>query len=238
MIGMLRVKNEARWIERAIGSILPLCSRVIVLDDHSEDETRTLCAKMPGVCVFESPFAGVDEVRDKNYLLEVASPDVDEGEWVVMLDGDEELAPGTSERLLFATGAGHRCLALQVLYLWDRPDQVRTDGIYSRFWQPRAFRFSRRDRFASASAAGFHCSNAPLGTWSSAGRVPGGALLHYGYLHRADRERKYEWYNRIDPGNAFEDGYRHMVIGDVFPADASFRHGGPLELRALAEFHG
>jgi hypothetical protein len=58
-------------------------------------------------------------------------------------------------------------------------------------------------------------------------------LLHYGYLHKEDRVRKFHWYNKIDPNNAFEDQYRHMVIGDVFPADSSFKWAGPLELRSL-----
>ena len=30
-----------------------------------------------------------------------------------------------------------------------------------------------------------------------------------------------------------EDGYRHMVVGDVFSSDSTFLHSGPLELKAL-----
>jgi len=52
-------------------------------------------------------------------------------------------------------------------------------------------------------------------------------------MHRADRERKYQWYNAQDPNNAIEDRYRHMVIGDLFPADSKFDHGGPLKLAQL-----
>jgi hypothetical protein len=58
-------------------------------------------------------------------------------------------------------------------------------------------------------------------------------LLHYGYLHREDRIRKYEWYTQQDPDNQAEDFYRHTVIGDLFPAEIRFRHGGPLKLREL-----
>ena len=29
------------------------------------------------------------------------------------------------------------------------------------------------------------------------------------------------------------DCYRHMVIGDLFPADSTFKHAGPLEFRLL-----
>jgi hypothetical protein len=52
-------------------------------------------------------------------------------------------------------------------------------------------------------------------------------------MHKEDRIRKFEWYNEADPGNVREDGYRHMVVGDVFPAKARFQHGGPLALQSL-----
>jgi hypothetical protein len=60
-------------------------------------------------------------------------------------------------------------------------------------------------------------------------------ILHYGYMHREDRVRKYVWYNKQDPGNKVEDCYRHMVVGDIFPADAHFMHGGPLKLKGIDE---
>jgi hypothetical protein len=47
--------------------------------------------------------------------------------------------------------------------------------------------------------------------------------------------RKYEWYRNIDGENPVEDGYRHMVVGDIFPAESRFRYGGPLQLEALCE---
>ena len=42
MIGIMRVKNEARWIDRVLASILPLCERVLVMDDGSTDGTDEL----------------------------------------------------------------------------------------------------------------------------------------------------------------------------------------------------
>jgi len=57
--------------------------------------------------------------------------------------------------------------------------------------------------------------------------------LHYGYMRPEDRLRKYEWYRNMDSGADLEDGYRHIVIGDIFPADSRFRYAGPLKLEAL-----
>jgi hypothetical protein len=49
-------------------------------------------------------------------------------------------------------------------------------------------------------------------------------------MHAEDRIRKYHYYNTIDPNNEFEDQYRHMVIGDIFPANYAGKWAGPLEL--------
>src|SRR6188768_2671630 len=179
VVGMLRVKNEARWIERCIGSILPLCERVLVLDDHSTDDTVALCAAMPKVTVFPSPFTGLDEARDKNYLLEFATalnPD-----WIIAIDGDEMLAPGHQERLEQEMQSNcFHCLSLRVLYLWDREDQVRTDGVYGDFHRESVFRPNGAIFHGNSNGGNFHCGNVPWGTRQKR-HVTSIPLLHFGY---------------------------------------------------------
>ncbi len=229
--GMLRIKNEARWIARVIASILPLCERVIVMDDHSDDGTPEICAGFDQVTVLPSPFTGLDEARDKQWLLGHAMEL--RPKWILCIDGDEELEPGAADRIGAVLQQSRPCAySLRVAYLWDSPDQVRTDGVYGRFYRPSLFYASPASHFCSTGNGGnFHCGNVP---WSGIpARILNATLLHYGYMERADRIRKYEWYNQRDPGNRCEDFYRHMVVGDLFPADATFRHGGPLTLEAL-----
>jgi O-antigen biosynthesis protein len=230
MIGMMRVKNEARWIERVITSMLPICEKILVMDDHSSDGTPFLCSSIPGVQVFDSPFTGLNETRDKNYLLDRARGDG--SGWVLCIDGDELLAPGAAAELARAASASDaRALSPRIRYLWDREDQVRTDGVYGRFRRPSAFVPGTARFEATAAGGNFHCGNVPLSLQWGAKPVDAD-ILHFGYLHREDRLRKYEWYNRHDAENGNEDGYRHMVIGDLFPAGSKFRHAGPLELEA------
>ena len=234
VIGALRVKDESRWIQRSIESILPACDEVIVFDDHSTDDTASIAAEIRSVTVLLSPFTGTDEVRDKNYLLGACIEA--KADWVVMIDGDEVLKPGHAQRLLSVMGramrhpGGCRALAFNVLYLWDREDQIRVDGVYRSMSRVSAFR-PGPERFEATGGVNFHCGNCPQ---SITARSHGGVgLLHYGYLHREDRLRKYRWYQEKDPANKAEDEYRHIVIGDKFPADSKFRHGGPLELGPL-----
>ena len=152
-----------------------------------------------------------------------------------MIDGDEVLMAGYQEALWNAMKTTpNQCLSLPILYLWDREDRVRVDGIYGDFRRESAFRFGC-ERFRPTSAGGnFHCGNVPVGQRGNRGYVEA-PLLHYGYLDRADRLRKFAWYNRNDQKNSTEDGYRHMVIGDLpeFPANCKTAYAGPLELRAL-----
>jgi glycosyltransferase involved in cell wall biosynthesis len=226
--GMLRIRNEARWIERVLKSIIPLCERVVILDDHSTDNTTEICRSFPEVSLFPSPFKGLDEVRDKNYLLHKVA-DV-RPQWVLHIDGDEELEPNGQEIIRRTVEAAeHQFYRLPVIYLWDSPDQMRVDGVYGNYKRASLFRPVNGSRFESPGKAGFHCGNVPAPIVGAAG-ICKARLLHYGYLNRSDRVKKYEWYNETDPKNSREDRYRHIVIGDVFPPESEFKHAGPLRL--------
>ncbi len=237
IVGALRIRNEARWIKRSIESILPICQRVHIFDDNSEDDTVAICESIPGVVVYRSPFNTVDESRDKNLLLD----QVDKGggaDWIIMIDGDEVLQEDEGHHGIYELACALQktqasCLSFPILYLWNREDQIRVDGAYGDFNRESVFRY-QGERFRRTGHGGsFHCGSVPPVLRANRGYVKGAPLLHMGYLDREDRVRKYEFYNRLDPGNKHEDGYRHMVIGDLFPADSKFRHGGPLELRPL-----
>lgn len=229
----MRVKNEARWIDRVIKSQLPILDRLIILDDHSTDGTLKICRELIGADALDSRFTGLDEARDKNFLLAHIEQFAKRGDWILAIDGDEELAPGGCDEIKRAIDSnaadGYQ---FQVLYLWDSPDQVRVDGIYAEFRRSSLFRLRPGARFGSANGGGFHCGNT-----AGARHIAdcGVKLLHYGYMYREDRLRKYEWYNRADkqPIPEVEDGYRHMVIGDLLPANTVTKWAGPLELRQL-----
>ncbi len=241
--GIMRIKDEARWIEKVLASLTPVCDQVLILDDHSTDDTVAICKQFPEVTVFDSPFEGLQETRDKQWLLgklgEVAKPD----DPVVCIDGDEELAPGSHDeiRQLAAMTSGCDAYRFQILYLWDSPNQIRVDGIYGRFTRPSFFRYRPGAKFVSRTAGGFHCGNVPdpiaLG-------VSGVKILHYGYMHKEDRIRKWKWYSSIDPHNKAEGYdelyperkcYPHIIQGDLpqVPASASLLHAGPLKLQKI-----
>ncbi len=44
IIATYRVKNEARFIEQSLKSVIDICSEIVVLDDNSTDETVEICS--------------------------------------------------------------------------------------------------------------------------------------------------------------------------------------------------
>ena len=231
----MRVKNEAQHMAAVLEQALRLCDVAYVFDDHSTDETVAICERFaPRVIVYRSPFQGLDEARDKNFLLEhiiEAGP-----EWVLWIDGDEVLERTAPEQILAATTQWTNVAAasLRVAYLWDDPRYVRVDGIFGAFKRPSLFRLAGQDqtkvRFRATGWGGnFHCGNVPEGLVGERRDLPV-RLKHYGYLTLQQREAKFRFYTREDPGNSLEDNYRH-ILG----APGSRLAPGPVRLQPWAE---
>ncbi len=84
--------NEATSLQNCLESIKDFAGEIIVVDLGSEDKTMEIC-KRYGVKVFKHklvPF--VEEVR--NFAISKA-----EGEWLLVLDPDEEISEGLGEQL-------------------------------------------------------------------------------------------------------------------------------------------
>jgi glycosyltransferase involved in cell wall biosynthesis len=212
----MRIKNEATYIHEVVSRALLLCERVFILDDHSTDETVAICRALgERVTVFPSPFTGLDEARDKNYLLQKiieANP-----QWVLWIDGDEVLERSGPAKLAHAAeqGRGVAAYSLRIAYVWNDPQHIRVDGIYGRFTRPSFFRLKdqpvQRLHFPTSGAGGnFHCGNVPKGLEGS-WRELNVRLKHLGYMTSEQRQAKYTWYTTIDPNNAAEDHYRHLA---------------------------
>lgn len=270
-VGMLRIRNESRWIAKVIESALALCSELYIMDDHSTDGTPDICSAYPQVRLYVSPFSTFNESRDKNWLYDQLTAAVD-ADWVLAIDGDEvlERQGPTIIRETIAQYPNQAAFKLKIAFLWNSENTVRVDRIYNFFYRPSLFKpFNPGHRFLTTpfgrNGANLHCSSVPQRLVHEAhiGSLCHARLLHYGYLHRADRIRKYDWYTSIDWKNDAEDWYRHIVAGDSprleelphttrlveegmltlsdvtrmlnVPAEMRMVHAGPLELRQLVE---
>ena len=195
----------------------------------------------------------VNEIRDKNMLwayVKVATA----GDVILCLDGDEALSRRAQHVLpeliawMVDDPVGADILVLPFVYLWDADDRQRVDAIYGwrdaertvkRLAFPRVFSLTRStplDRFNQCfrwegNPGGFHCGSIPNEAYWPRGRgneplrlYADAPVIHFGYRDAADRRRKYEFYNRIDPHNQTEGEYRHII------GEPNVHAPGPVEL--------
>jgi len=165
---MYRVKNEERWIEKSIQSVLDICSTIVVLDDGSSDSTLEICKSFDNVIVQSQSNLPLDESRDRNTTLKMAlekKPD-----YIFTIDGDEILAPNSYDIFLDELSVLYPKIDVfefQILYMWDKPNQVRYDGIFSRTWQKRLVNLKNQPEliFENTPYPGnLHCGGIPTNT--------------------------------------------------------------------------
>jgi len=77
--------NEEKIIETAIKSTVGLADEVVVVDTGSEDGTVELAKKLG--CVVETGADRYHKAQSRNRAMELAT-----GDWVVILDCDEQIA--------------------------------------------------------------------------------------------------------------------------------------------------
>jgi len=86
------VKNEARFIARAIRSVQPAVSEIIVVDTGSSDNTTKIARRL-GAKIFPCRTAGNLGRARNTYLKKAGS------KWILVLDADETVARGDLAKL-------------------------------------------------------------------------------------------------------------------------------------------
>ena len=107
-------KNEEKYIGRCLKSVV-WADEVLVVDSGSTDRTLEI-AKDFGTKVLHHPWQGFGQ--QKNWAFEHC-----QGEWIISLDADEEMAPGLAEEIKRTLQQGPRHSAYRILrrnYYGDR----------------------------------------------------------------------------------------------------------------------
>ena len=70
IVGTYRVKNEERFIEKSLESVMDICSEIVIYDDNSTDKTVEICSSFDKVVdIVTQSNTALNEVRDRNFLL-------------------------------------------------------------------------------------------------------------------------------------------------------------------------
>ena len=146
IVGTYRVKNEERFIEKSLKSVLDICSEIVIYDDGSTDNTVEICSSFDKVVDIQTQSnPSLNEVRDRNFLLQMGlkrKPD-----FILSIDGDEIFMPYAAEILfeeLEIIYPENNVFEFQFLTCWDNVDQIRFDGIFGNYWQKRLFRIKNQ----------------------------------------------------------------------------------------------
>jgi glycosyltransferase involved in cell wall biosynthesis len=233
-----RVKNEERFIEKSLNSIMDICDEIVILDDNCTDKTVEICSGFDKVVdIQKQTNLPLDEVRDRNKLFQMAlkrNPD-----FVFSLDGDEVIMPNSKDILLEELDILYPATSVfefQIITLWDESNQYRYDGMVGNLWHKRLIRLKDQPKnlnfIPTPYNGNLHCGSIPPNSLGIETPVRSRIkILHYGSYDEELRQKKYKYYNKIDPNNSITDNYIHMISGKG-------RFSGPngIELRHIPDF--
>ena len=231
----LIVKNEEENLERCLSSVRGVADEIVLVDTGSTDRTAEI-AQAHGARIFHHPWQN-DFAQARNAGLEQA-----QGDWILIMDADEELEPGSRERLkAVLEGPAPEALLMVVRnFLPPGPGARYDDLLHARLF---------RNRPTYRYVASVHEQITP--SILSAGGKLGATdlmILHYGYMRAAaqdygSRDQRnlalLEQALALEPENPFlcaKLGLQYCVAGNGVLAEVYLRRVLSLDYHALSVF--
>jgi glycosyltransferase involved in cell wall biosynthesis len=137
--------NESKHFRRCLESLRPVCSRIVVVDSFSTDDTCDIAREL-GAEVIQNPWPGT-QAAQLNWAIEhlqITTP------WTLRMDADEYLTPKLQQEILqhlpgLSADVGGAILPRRVIY---KGKTIRHGGFYPqwllRIWRTGAGRCEER----------------------------------------------------------------------------------------------
>jgi glycosyltransferase involved in cell wall biosynthesis len=204
--GVVIALNEAQQIHYALGTLLPWCDEVIVVDQHSEDDTPAIAERM-GATVFQHERTGGIADPARRFAVSKAS-----GDWIFILDADEMVPPALARRLRrLADSEPDLDVVLVpranvILGRWLRYGN-NWPSRHARFFRPGALLMTDRIHKSIVPAPGTRRHRLPAQAGLAIWHFPGGNL--------SDLVRKVDRYTDIEARQAYARGKRTRGPADL-----------------------
>lgn len=223
IVGLINTLNEARNIRYSLGSLLPWCDEVIVVDQDSEDGTADICRSM-GARVVTYPRTGFVEAA-RAFGVKEASTQAS-ADWLLILDADEMVRPALGRYLREAVD-GAAAEADADVFLVPRANVIfgrRMDhgknwpSRRPRFFRPEAIEISERIHRGLAPRSGAQVRLVPA-------RLPL-AIWHFSYPDAETLVGKMNRYTSVEARQTLERGKRPARSRNLFgrPARLFWAH--------------
>lgn len=203
IIGCMLVKNESeRWLEKVLQQIESVCDKIIILDDCSTDNTPEICSKYGEVFYSDKSYWGINELKQRKFLWELATHEAKDGDWILCLDADETLPESQVELvksyMLLADEVKCNGLGFELYDMWD-DTHYRDDELWNAHLRPwvMAVKYEAGKEYFWKETA-LHCGRFPMNSGCNIAMSPL-KIQHWGWSRTEDRKKKYERYIQADP---------------------------------------
>src|SRR3972149_3617186 len=194
---VINTLNEEKNLPRAIGSIKNLADDIIVCDMQSDDNTKEVAEKL-GALVYDHKRTGYVEPA-RNFAISKAS-----GDWVLVLDADEEVPPKLREKL-----RGLSQNPQVDYYRIPRKNIVFGSWLkHSRWWPDLNIRFFKKGKVSWNEVI----HSVPMTTGKGMDLPPEEDLasIHYNYASVEEYLERMNRYTTIQSNNLIKEGHKFI----------------------------
>jgi glycosyltransferase involved in cell wall biosynthesis len=219
--GMILVRNESgRWLETVLQQMKTVCDKIIVLDDCSTDNTPEICRQYAEVFYSDRSYWGINELRQRKFLWELATHEAKDGDFILCLDADETIANiDKLPKLIELIDNDKRIdgISFNLYDMWDS-ENYRSDSLWNaheRYWV-MCVKYDPKREYSWRETA-LHCGRFPTDACISHYCEPSMKIQHWGWSRPEDRQKKYERYMKADPGGKDGNLQQYLSILDPEP---------------------
>jgi len=129
------VRDEGWILERFLIATSEFADHILILDQRSEDDSRTICSRFPKVTVLENPRVDYEEAARTRLLLEEARSRFGLGNVLIALDADEII---TGDCLHSSSWMAFRQMKQGTVICFEKPEMLPQPPrqVSSSYWFP------------------------------------------------------------------------------------------------------
>jgi glycosyltransferase involved in cell wall biosynthesis len=205
--------NEGHQLHYALSTLLPWCDEVIVVDQHSEDDTAAIAERM-GATVYQHDRTGGIADPARRFAVSKAR-----GDWVFILDADEMVPPTLAAQLRELADSGPEVDVVMV----PRANVILGRWIrHGNNWPSRHARFFRPGSLLMTDRIHRSIEPAPGTRRHKLAADPALAIWHFPGGNLSDLVRKVDRYTDIEARQAYARGRRVDHPLQLFPEAARY----------------